>query len=117
MSYLGYTQWAIARDATDVRAMAMLVTMSNFAGMTYAGDSLMLENAMGWTSMMARMASTPVWRMIVGRLLGLDRIKPKQWRRSEEHTSELQSLMRISYAVFCLKKKNTNTNKKTRRLQ
>src|SRR3546814_5035509 len=32
--------------------------------------------------------------------------------RSEEHTSELQSLMRISYAVFCLKKKNiTNTNK------
>src|SRR3546814_5164727 len=30
-------------------------------------------------------------------------------RRSEEHTSELQSLMRISYAVFCLKKKNTQT--------
>src|SRR3546814_5146683 len=29
------------------------------------------------------------------------------WKRSEEHTSELQSLMRISYAVFCLKKKNT----------
>src|SRR3546814_1295199 len=28
--------------------------------------------------------------------------------RSEEHTSELQSLMRISYAVFCLKKQNTN---------
>src|SRR3546814_2172575 len=33
--------------------------------------------------------------------------------RSEEHTSELQSLMRISYAVFCLKKKNsTNTESK-----
>src|SRR3546814_6478079 len=31
--------------------------------------------------------------------------------RSEEHTSELQSLMRISYAVFCLKKKNTTTKK------
>src|SRR3546814_20844869 len=30
-------------------------------------------------------------------------------RRSEEHTSELQSLMRISYAVFCLKKKITKT--------
>src|SRR3546814_5343816 len=30
--------------------------------------------------------------------------------RSEEHTSELQSLMRISYAVFCLKKKKINTN-------
>src|SRR3546814_1479669 len=35
-------------------------------------------------------------------------------KRSEEHTSELQSLMRISYAVFCLKKKNIqNTTKKT----
>src|SRR3546814_18487160 len=31
--------------------------------------------------------------------------------RSEEHTSELQSLMRISYAVFCLKKKNREKNK------
>src|SRR3546814_10362011 len=32
--------------------------------------------------------------------------------RSEEHTSELQSLMRISYAVFCLKKKKNNKNNK-----
>src|SRR3546814_5573538 len=34
--------------------------------------------------------------------------------RSEEHTSELQSLMRISYAVFCLKKKNGQYSKSTR---
>src|SRR3546814_4846080 len=33
-------------------------------------------------------------------------------QRSEEHTSELQSLMRISYAVFCLKKNNNNNLKK-----
>src|SRR3546814_4275735 len=33
------------------------------------------------------------------------------WLRSEEHTSELQSLMRISYAVFCLKQKNKNEYK------
>src|SRR3546814_4902161 len=33
----------------------------------------------------------------------------KSLRRSEEHTSELQSLMRISYAVFCLKKKTQQT--------
>src|SRR3546814_9885852 len=33
--------------------------------------------------------------------------------RSEEHTSELQSLMRISYAVFCLKKKNTQNNERS----
>src|SRR3546814_4551700 len=36
-------------------------------------------------------------------------VNPTAGFRSEEHTSELQSLMRISYAVFCLKKNNTNT--------
>src|SRR3546814_2865456 len=36
-------------------------------------------------------------------------------KRSEEHTSELQSLMRISYAVFCLKKKNTARKHTTNR--
>src|SRR3546814_3022088 len=36
-------------------------------------------------------------------------------RRSEEHTSELQSLMRISYAVFCLKKKKKSTHVNTER--
>src|SRR3546814_3901000 len=45
------------------------------------------------------------------------RITAKIHSRSEEHTSELQSLMRISYAVFCLKKKkkhvtNINTNQR-----
>src|SRR3546814_1312145 len=46
-----------------------------------------------------------------GRQIGWRR-RQSQARRSEEHTSELQSLMRISYAVFCLKKKKTtNTNK------
>src|SRR3546814_4711833 len=36
-----------------------------------------------------------------------DRVEEAHDGRSEEHTSELQSLMRISYAVFCLKKKKT----------
>src|SRR3546814_1841122 len=39
-----------------------------------------------------------------------DRIIEACKARSEEHTSELQSLMRISYAVFCLKKKKIQTN-------
>src|SRR3546814_10454632 len=39
--------------------------------------------------------------------IGLGQQREHRRRRSEEHTSELQSLMRISYAVFCLKKKNT----------
>src|SRR3546814_1850047 len=37
-----------------------------------------------------------------------------RWWRSEEHTSELQSLMRISYAVFCLNKKTYKRHKDTR---
>src|SRR3546814_7199339 len=37
-------------------------------------------------------------------------VQKRRERRSEEHTSELQSLMRISYAVFCLKKQKTQTN-------
>src|SRR3546814_10554586 len=37
---------------------------------------------------------------------------PARNDRSEEHTSELQSLMRISYAVFCVKKKNKQNNRK-----
>src|SRR3546814_7439689 len=48
------------------------------------------------------------------RRLGLDdqtlRLHHPALVRSEEHTSELQSLMRISYAVFCLKKKTIHTN-------
>src|SRR3546814_5013114 len=45
--------------------------------------------------------SSYLWRNIMPHCAGLGRLI-----RSEEHTSELQSLMRISYAVFCLKKKN-----------
>src|SRR3546814_7597012 len=43
---------------------------------------------------------------------GRGRRQDGKLRRSEEHTSELQSLMRISYAVFCLKKKKNKTNLK-----
>src|SRR3546814_1328551 len=53
-------------------------------------------------------ANLPVGRD-AGELLHLCEQAPRALhRRSEEHTSELQSLMRISYAVFCLKKKNNN---------
>src|SRR3546814_13253509 len=50
--------------------------------------------------------------LLAGGLPGLPAVSTERWggltltMRSEEHTSELQSLMRISYAVFCLKKKN-----------
>src|SRR3546814_8881973 len=64
-----------------------------------AGEGLDLRNV--------RMIET---RLLVRREAGWVAI-PYVWNeaRSEEHTSELQSLMRISYAVFCLKKKNNYT--------
>src|SRR3546814_7326503 len=49
----------------------------------------------GWSS----------WRVSTMGLLNMGQGEGSQIIRSEEHTSELQSLMRISYAVFCLKKK------------
>src|SRR3546814_9017629 len=57
---------------------------------------------------------TPGFSMWVGGFK--DMMNDRAANRSEEHTSELQSLMRISYAVFCLKKKKKNT-KQTRDIQ
>src|SRR3546814_10790817 len=59
-----------------------------------------------------RCSLSPRERRIIGAFVGcrngdgrLTNCKGEQYGRSEEHTSEIQSLMRISYAVFCLKKK------------
>src|SRR3546814_10509514 len=69
------------------------------------------RNAAGWATYHRPPAVQrdrhALWRRAV------DRVAPGEFRsfsRSEEHTSELQSLMRISYAVFCLKKKNNKNN-------
>src|SRR3546814_3384328 len=51
--------------------------------------------------------------IIFVRPAGAASTETEQSPRSEEHTSELQSLMRISYAVFCLKKKNKKNQKHT----
>src|SRR3546814_3801948 len=67
--------------------------------------SLLSSNARAFTVFLAAVAGDPrlFWWFQIGPLT-LVAI------RSEEHTSELQSLMRISYAVFCLKKKKIKTN-------
>src|SRR3546814_7011989 len=57
-----------------------------------------------WSPTTARPASTPSMAIELDGLRSSDTSVVRG--RSEEHTSELQSLMRISYAVFCLKKKN-----------
>src|SRR3546814_8856737 len=63
----------------------------------------------------SRFPSSSTWSMIfMATALLEERRSPgaaRQRGRSEEHTSELQSLMRISYAVFCLKKKKKKARK------
>src|SRR3546814_3857944 len=56
----------------------------------------------GWQDDTPKMMVGVAQRQLHGRW---DTTTSNAWGRSEEHTSELQSLMRISYAVFCLKKK------------
>src|SRR3546814_7197426 len=59
-------------------------------------------------AMARRIAAAGAIEVAIADTIGIAR--PAEVERSEEHTSELQSLMRISYAVFCLKKKNNTTD-------
>src|SRR3546814_3818781 len=79
-----------------------------------APEALQLAAAAASLRSGGRSAGNPLNKL--GRAIGVDRIRVLPGNdqtgqgRSEEHTSELQSLMRISYAVFCLKKKKKKIN-------
>src|SRR3546814_6005022 len=77
-----------------------------------AGDQLYLARIMNILPTRNRGSERDTWRALVGlegdfEAAGRSFYWSVTASRSEEHTSELQSLMRISYAVFCLKKKTT----------
>src|SRR3546814_2964677 len=86
--------------------------------LTFAvGETQMVRGVAGSRHRLDRPVRTrhhiAVRQYAIGRIIPIE--SGVRARRSEEHTSELQSLMRISYAVFCLKKKNktlriTHTN-------
>src|SRR3546814_5767313 len=63
----------------------------------------------GWGIIMLQPFGWPTPPLLSGSWHEIDPDLAREFR-SEEHTSELQSLMRISYAVFCLQKKTTNDN-------
>src|SRR3546814_9222506 len=71
----------------------------------------MLEALLVWRRDVRHFLARPIPESEMERLFALAQLAPS---RSEEHTSELQSLMRISYAVFCLKKKNNKKEKHKR---
>src|SRR3546814_3415018 len=79
-----------------------------------------VESGIGWIPFMLEALEYQVDEMMPDKKLARrpteyfrDQMYASFWfeKRSEEHTSELQSLMRISYAVFCLKKKNEQKKK------
>src|SRR3546814_4764578 len=67
------------------------------------------------SAMLRKLCAYPRQNGLALALREVGRLERSIFMRSEEHTSELQSLMRISYAVFCLKKKkkNNTTTKNT----
>src|SRR3546814_4469260 len=70
---------------------------------------IFLGDSMGEMGLYLRLTEVAfVGRSLIGEG-GQNPLEPAMLGRSEEHTSELQSLMRISYAVFCLKKKKNKT--------
>src|SRR3546814_3052781 len=69
------------------------------------GSSLTVEQAI---RVIAVKSANDIAAALAEKIAGSETAFAAQMTRSEEHTSELQSLMRISYAVFCLKKKKTN---------
>src|SRR3546814_10182243 len=75
---------------------------------TGAATAHALETARGRMDFF--MSSPTVHAMMMQGTAMYAKITDAKELRSEEHTSELQSLMRISYAVFCLKKKKQNNN-------
>src|SRR3546814_1351268 len=64
-----------------------------------------LWNLLTWLLGIPSSSSHALFGGLIGATIAALGMGGVEWSRSEEHTSELQSLMRISYAVFCLKKK------------
>src|SRR3546814_5718087 len=82
----------------------LLVTQKNAADDDPAADEIFDVGTIGTVLQLLKLPDGTVKVLVEGGRRA--RIKRYTATRSEEHTSELQSLMRISYAVFCLKKKN-----------
>src|SRR3546814_7427691 len=80
-------------------AVAAALRVTDMAFLHYRSNAFQLHRARSVPG------QTPTWDMLLS-FAASSEDPISGGRRSEEHTSELQSLMRISYAVFCLKKKN-----------
>src|SRR3546814_5602206 len=103
-----------ATRSISVRTLVMVCDMECAASAVSSTAEVMLVTVWAWVSIACLIRSAELTTSVT-----VDWIEPFASSvfcvaaRSEEHTSELQSLMRISYAVFCLKKKKNRQNKHT----
>src|SRR3546814_2666155 len=101
---------------TGVQTCALPISDDGIILLQSPGDGspgsgkIRIEIGKGMEYILTDAESGRIIRDLMVPILKQDRPRTETTPRSEEHTSELQSLMRISYAVFCLKKKNTITN-------
>src|SRR3546814_6963411 len=93
------------RRSSDLRSTQAFMLLSRSASSKRLTGGSLLSSRVSAGASFAPSAASAVAALSV--------LSPVHADRSEEHTSELQSLMRISYAVFCLKQKNKqNTNER-----
>src|SRR3546814_10196839 len=83
-------------------SLALLVIAALWMGSPYAVMCGLLACGAAYIAQLIYTQPEGIWEVRIGAAFQILSLA-----RSEEHTSELQSLMRISYAVFCLKKKKT----------
>src|SRR3546814_1230094 len=96
----------VGQDASRIEYIWQVAYRSGF----YRGGPVLMSALSGldqalW-DLKGKVLNLPAWEMMGGKVR--DRIRA--YARSEEHTPELQTLMRHSYAVFCLKKKTNHTH-------
>src|SRR3546814_8909716 len=90
------------------RLEAALIMEAMAYGCPSTSAFISIHNMAAW--MIDRFGSAGVKEKYLPSMVTMERMGSYCLTRSEEHTSELQSLMRISYAVFCLKKKKKHTH-------
>src|SRR3546814_3706262 len=114
MELVVYDRGVFDAIVADDRAFTSSIGIADFTAIPLSG--LRGDNIAQRTEAMAWYAGPTLIEHLEG--VEVDADADSAWpfrmpvQRSEEHTSELQSLMRISYAVFCLKQNNTHTNYK-----
>src|SRR3546814_10353193 len=93
-----------SRSLHDALPISAQLTLRRFASLWPRGQTMTKRSTISGWKLKSRCAAG-----VTVRPKSAAPLSTRSWIRSEEHTSELQSLMRISYAVLCLKKKTYST--------